>query len=53
MQDMAVETLFWGARNDSGPRMGIVQREYIGIHHPREARGLRCAIKGHHGHSGK
>lgn len=43
----------FGARNDSGPCMGIVQRKYVGIHHLREARGLRCAIEGHHDHSGK
>ena len=45
------ETRCIGVRNDFGPGVGIIQRKYLGIHHPREARGLRRAIKGHHDHS--
>ena len=52
-ETLAAEMSYSGARNDSRPCMGIIHREYLGIYHPREARGLRCAIEGHHDHPGK
>jgi hypothetical protein len=52
-ETLAAEMCYPGVRNDPRPCMGIIHRECLGIYHPREARGLRCAIKGHYDHPGK